>query len=266
LLVGELEALVSEHPLAERLRAELMLALYRSGRRADALELYRQTRRVLLDDLGLEPGEDLKRLHQAILDHDPELDLAAVASAPRGTTVEAAVVHGAGSLPGRRAGGGAKRWRSRVVIATTVGLGLIAAAVAAAVIGEAHRGGGVTAVANSVAVIDPGANRVVADPSVGAEPQAIAAGAGAVWVANTDDHSISNIDPAPRQVVRTQSFGDTVDGVAADSSVLWTVDSTRGVAARIDPTFRSVVRTVGVGDRAGVANSPNPVAVGGGAA
>jgi DNA-binding SARP family transcriptional activator len=56
LLVGELEALVSEHPLAERLRAQLMLALYRSGRQADALELYRQTRRVLLDHLGLEPG------------------------------------------------------------------------------------------------------------------------------------------------------------------------------------------------------------------
>ena len=217
-LVGELEALVREHPLAERLRAQLMLALYRSGRQADALAVYHQTRRVLLDDLGLEPGEDLKRLHQAILDHDPELDLAAVASAPRGTPVEAAEGNTAGSLSGRRAaGGGAKRWRSRVVIAATVGLGLIAAAVAAALIGEAHRGGGVTAVANSVAVIDPGANRVVADTSVGAGPGTIAAGVGGVWVANTEDHSLSNIDPASRRVVHTLSFGDTVDGVAADS-------------------------------------------------
>ena len=253
--------------LAERLRAQLMLALYRSGRQADALAVYHQTRRVLLDDLGLEPGEDLKRLHQAILDHDPELDLAAVASAPRGTPVEAAEGNTAGSLSGRRAaGGGAKRWRSRVVIAATVGLGLIAAAVAAALIGEAHRGGGVTAVANSVAVIDPGANRVVADTSVGAGPGTIAAGVGGVWVANTEDHSLSNIDPASRRVVHTLSFGDTVDGVAANSGALWTVDSTRGVAARIDPTFKSVIRTVRVGDLAGVASNPNPVAVAGGVA
>src|SRR5262245_32235175 len=58
-LVGELEALVSEHPLRERLRAQLMLALYRSGRQAEALEAYHRTRRYLDEELGLEPGEDL---------------------------------------------------------------------------------------------------------------------------------------------------------------------------------------------------------------
>src|SRR5436190_1717342 len=62
--------------LRERLRGQLMLALYRSGRQAGALEVYGEARRVLSDDLGLEPGEDLKRLHQAILEHDPRLDLA----------------------------------------------------------------------------------------------------------------------------------------------------------------------------------------------
>ncbi len=250
-LVGELEALVSEHPRAERLRAQLMLALYRSGRQADALEVYRQTRRVLLDDLGLEPGEDLKRLHQAILDHDPELDLAAPAPGPLGTAVAPAAVDGAGGAPGRRdAGRGAKRSRSPVLIAATVGLGLILVAVAAVLIINTHPSGSVTAVANSVAVINPGTNRVVADPSVGIGPDSIAAGVGGVWVANTVDHSISNIDPASRRVVRTLSFGD-VDGVAADSSALWTVDSTRGVVSRIDPNFKSVVRTVAAGRQTG---------------
>jgi DNA-binding SARP family transcriptional activator len=74
-LVGELEALVTEHPLRERLRAQLMLALYRSGRQAEALHAYRATRRELADELGLEPGEALRRLEQAILRHDPELEL-----------------------------------------------------------------------------------------------------------------------------------------------------------------------------------------------
>ena len=61
-LVGELEALVREHPLRERLRGQLMLALYRSGRQADALDAYRDARRKLLDDLGLDPGSELQEL------------------------------------------------------------------------------------------------------------------------------------------------------------------------------------------------------------
>jgi predicted ATPase/DNA-binding SARP family transcriptional activator len=71
--IGELEALVAEHPVRERLRGLLMLALYRSGRQADALETYREARRVLLDELGLEPGPELRELEQAILRQDEGL-------------------------------------------------------------------------------------------------------------------------------------------------------------------------------------------------
>jgi predicted ATPase/DNA-binding SARP family transcriptional activator len=72
-LVGELRALVAEHPLRERLRAQLMLALYRSGRQAEALETMRTSRRMLMDELGIEPGPELRRLERMILAHDPEL-------------------------------------------------------------------------------------------------------------------------------------------------------------------------------------------------
>ena len=89
-LVGELEALVSEHPLRERLWAQLMLALYRSSRQAEALEAYRAARRSLSEELGLEPGTELKQLEQAILPHDPELDLAQPSAAPRRTPAPAA--------------------------------------------------------------------------------------------------------------------------------------------------------------------------------
>jgi predicted ATPase/DNA-binding SARP family transcriptional activator len=72
-LVPRLEALVSEHPGRERLHGQLMLALYRSGRQTDALATFRRARRALRDEVGLDPGPELERLHQAILRHDPSL-------------------------------------------------------------------------------------------------------------------------------------------------------------------------------------------------
>jgi DNA-binding SARP family transcriptional activator len=70
----ELEALVEEHPLREELRRQLMLALYRSGRQAEALEVYRAARTQLVEELGIEPGKSLRELHQAILRQDPALE------------------------------------------------------------------------------------------------------------------------------------------------------------------------------------------------
>jgi DNA-binding SARP family transcriptional activator len=73
-VVPELEGLAAQHPRHERIRAQLMLALYRSGRQAEALEVYRDTRRVLVDDLGIEPGKELRELEEAMLRQDPGLE------------------------------------------------------------------------------------------------------------------------------------------------------------------------------------------------
>jgi DNA-binding SARP family transcriptional activator len=75
-LVGEVEALVGEHPLRERLRGQMMLALYRSGRQAEASAVYQQTRELLVDQLGMEPGGDFQQLLKRILNQDPVLDVA----------------------------------------------------------------------------------------------------------------------------------------------------------------------------------------------
>jgi DNA-binding SARP family transcriptional activator/tetratricopeptide (TPR) repeat protein len=74
-LAGELDGLVAAYPLRERLRRQLMLVLYRSGRQAEALEAYQAARRALVDDLGIEPGRELRELESAILRQDPSLDL-----------------------------------------------------------------------------------------------------------------------------------------------------------------------------------------------
>jgi DNA-binding SARP family transcriptional activator len=80
-LVRELQALVAEHPLREGLRGQLMLALYRAGRQAEALDAYRDARSALNEELGLEPGPALQRLERAILSHDSSLDLESPQSA-----------------------------------------------------------------------------------------------------------------------------------------------------------------------------------------
>ena len=89
-LIPELESLCAEHPLREGLRAQLMLALYRSGRQAEALEVYRSTRGRLAEELGLEPGEELRELEQAILRQDPALRRRAAAPARTGAVARRA--------------------------------------------------------------------------------------------------------------------------------------------------------------------------------
>lgn len=82
-LVGELDKLIAAHPYRERLRGQLMLALYRGGRQAEALARYREGREALIDDLGVEPGPALAQLHQATLRQDASLELPQDAAAAR---------------------------------------------------------------------------------------------------------------------------------------------------------------------------------------
>jgi len=98
-MIGELEALVGQHPLHERFRAQLMLALYRQGRQADALEAYRDARRTLVDGLGIEPGPELRELNHKILEQDPALAPALARPLPSGTvTLLATDVEGSTEL------------------------------------------------------------------------------------------------------------------------------------------------------------------------
>ena len=101
-IIGRLAALVDEHPLRERLRALLMLALYRAGRQAEALNTYRDARWTLVETLGLEPGPELRRLQEAILRQDPSLELVVPDEAWASRETVTQVDAGAGQASRRR--------------------------------------------------------------------------------------------------------------------------------------------------------------------
>jgi YVTN family beta-propeller protein len=239
-LVGELEALCKDHPLQEQFQRQLMLALYRSGRQADALDRYRQTRQAMIEELGLEPGRELQELERGILERDPALD-----------------------APGRaeRLAARARVGRGGVLIAGG-GFALLAAAVAAAAISSGG-GSGIAVSSNSVAVINPGTDQLTADVPVGVQPADISAGGGAVWVANSADASVSRIDGRTHQVTATIAPGGAVDGMAAGEGAVWTSDVQRGTLSRIDPAVRRVDRRLKVG-RGQIPAAAGPVAIGAG--
>ncbi len=105
-LTAELGRMVADHPLRERLRGQLMLALYRSGRQADALEAYSEFRSALMDELGLEPSSALRELQAAILRHDPVLAPGSAIGPTRDAHASAAraldLYQRKGHLPGAR--------------------------------------------------------------------------------------------------------------------------------------------------------------------
>ena len=115
-LVGELTQLARDHPWRERFHAQLMLALYRCGRQAEALAAYQRTRRMLVDELGVEPGRELRDLQAGILDADPDLAAPGPALA-RFLTAPPAPEPGS---PGRRATAGEEPSRAKRGAATTL--------------------------------------------------------------------------------------------------------------------------------------------------
>lgn len=228
-LVGELRDLVGEHPLQERLRGQLMAALYRCGRQVEALEVYREGRDVLVDELGVEPGPALRELEQAILRQDPALGRPAPPPLPIATRIR-------------------RRWPFLLA-------GGLAVSALAAVLAVGHSGSAkaVVVTPHSVAVIDPVKNAVVADIPVGGYPGPLAADSKYIYVCNIGDATVSRIAPDSKKVYDTGSLSRAIDLVAVNDH-LWAADG--GVAGHtlappgtvMDFTFGSAeTRTIRVG-------------------
>jgi ABC-type transport system substrate-binding protein/DNA-binding SARP family transcriptional activator len=227
-VIGELDALVEREPLRERLHAQRMLALYRSGRQADALAAYREARTALVEQIGVEPGAELRRLHEAILAQDPALEPPAPA--------EPAPERSLGARPRRRLLVAA----AAVLLAGVLAFGVIR------VVGDEGLAG---IDEDAVGVIDPRSGRITAQYAVGHGPQAVAAGAGSVWVANQLDGTVSRIDDERNQVV-TIDVGGEPTGLAFGAGSLWVADGQGRQVSQVAPASNKVVQRIEVGNAA----------------
>jgi DNA-binding SARP family transcriptional activator/ABC-type branched-subunit amino acid transport system substrate-binding protein/streptogramin lyase len=211
-LVAELEALIVAHPLRERLRAQLIVALYRSGRQADALRAYTDARRHLVDELGIEPGPALRDLERQVLEQDPALD------PPRPAP-------SAAQAPPARRLLLARPWQL-----AAAGVLLLAAVIVTALVAggtEPEPTGAATAAARTgdlLVAIDPATNKLDERVPVGGNPTSVAIAGGAAWVLNARDRTLSRVDV---QTGTTRGFSSETNIVelAGSEHALWAAQS-----------------------------------------
>ena len=223
-VLGELTALVAEHPYQERAAALLMLALYRSGRQVEALEVYRTVRGRLSDELGLQAGKELRDLEAAILRQDDAL--------AEPMTVPEPTVAGAAPAEAESPSAPTPRRRRRVALGAVLAL-LAAAGVTAAALLLRDERAPLVAPPNSVAVIDAHTNQVERVIQLDTRPGPVAAGAEFVWVGNPDDQSLTRIDPATSERERVD-LDVTPDAVTADDIAAWVLNGRLGMLYRVD--------------------------------
>ena len=262
-LVGELRALVASHPVRERFAGQLMLGLYRTGRQAEALEVYHETRQHLAEEIGIEPGPGLQRLQVAILRQDPVLDAPSASpvvdvaerSAPEADPERAARSAPSGRQRATRPITSRRRIRRRTaaVAAAAVVLGGILAISRPALLLQPGRPtsakdstvapgqrGPFVAAPNSVAVLDPATDQLVVDMPVGDAPGPIAITNDAAWVGSSVDHTVVQIDLASRNVTRTFGLSEAPATLAAGDGAVWIGNGFTGTLSRILDTYHQL--------------------------
>jgi len=227
-LVGELDELVERHPYRERLRRLHMLALYRSGRQAEALESYRRARRRFVDELGIEPGPELQGLERAILRQDAEL-------APHRVEPATPPVDGS-RAPARRkivAGVGAV---TLIAVAAGATFGLVRGGPSDAGAELVH------AKANSLVILDEESGRATGDIALGGSATDLAVGKGSVWVLLGSSGVVLRVDPARRT---RKAIGVPPDpiGITTGAGGVWVADGWNTIT-RIDPSTGQADRPI----------------------
>jgi YVTN family beta-propeller protein len=222
-VIGELEGLVRAHPYREPFRRQLMLALYRSGRQAEALEVYRETRQALSDELGLEPGDDLRDLERRILAHDPAL------TGPKEKPLDE-------SQPAK------SRRRPAVVIAVVL-LAAVGATVGVVTL-TSDAATPVVVSSNSVAVIDPERNEIDKTIPLGERPTRIAIHGDDVWVLQPDRRTVSHLSRTERAVLGTVGVGSAPSNLVAERRGVWVSDARTGRLTLIEPERLTVAKTI----------------------
>jgi DNA-binding SARP family transcriptional activator/ABC-type transport system substrate-binding protein len=260
-LVPELESLAAKNPFRERLRGQLMLALYRSGRQAEALRVYSDTRRKLVEELGIQPGQALKELEQRILRQDPALDLSRSPLATRKRRVAAGalalvVAGGAAAAVVAFTQGGTESAQalakadSNVFLAAETGMIVSQADAVRNTEFVRYGAGSLWSVSSegTLTRIEPDTGEIVATIGLPAdEPSGLAFGEGSVWVTGRHSPTLYRIDPAVNDVVDTLPLpmGGVVTGgtgeVAVGAGSIWVghgAFNPGAVVERLDPETR----------------------------
>ena len=202
-LIPELEKLASSQPTRERLVGQLMIALYRAGRQADALAAYRAARRSLVEELGIEPGPELRRLNDAVLAQAVSLEL------PSATGRE---------QPPREPVTPRRRRGIKFLAAAAIAC---LAAVAVVVFGSGNTARSGSVPADGAGSVDPLTGRVAVSVQVGSAPAGIVSEGGRVWVSNGADGTVTRIDVRGGHVDQTLTVGSSPAGIAAGAGSIW---------------------------------------------
>lgn len=254
-LVPELERMVAEHPLRERVRGQAMLALYRSGRQADALAAYRTARACSVDQLGVEPGPALRELERAILRQDAALDLAeSVSSRPSGepaadppvATDEPAIIAPAARASASRRRGRVRRRAAVALAAASVALvAFLAVPRMAPERAHAPRLGRSLA-GDGVALISAADGALKATVPLRAAPSGMVAGLGSLWVTEALAGDVVRIDPKAHRVLARIPLGARPSRISAGGGAVWVLDPVNHTVSAIDPATDTVAQTIAV--------------------
>jgi YVTN family beta-propeller protein len=232
-LIPELDALIAADPLRERLHGQRMLALYRAGRQSDALAGYQMLRALLDEELGIEPCRPIQQLHASILAQDPGLDWH-----PAAPVQEAAAAVAAPTPPARR--------RRRVVWAAVAACLVAASLTTSVVVWNATSSTLAALPANGIGVLHPDGTMTDGLP-VGLVPEAIAYGAGSLWVANRVDSTVVRVEPKHHRIVQTIPVPSAPTGLTVTGQDVWVASFNAGRVSRINTDSNQVVRTIPVG-------------------
>jgi YVTN family beta-propeller protein len=232
-VVAELEALVAQHPLRENLRGQLMLALYRCGRQSEALQLFQEARRLLVGELGLEPGAPLRALEQAILNHEPTLAAPPAAAAP------AVLLTRSDEPPAVVPNSLVKIDPSTNEVVDVIGVGRFP--------GKVVSGEGFLWVVNikdeTLTRVAPGSGR--ADPVGGLrlrQPTGLTADGGrGVQVGSSEESEVVRVDPGSLEVLeRIRVPGATASFLAAGAGSLWITQPPPGFAEAVPSSISRI--------------------------